>query len=194
MGMPALQERHWTADEVRALPEVPGKRFEVVDGELLVSPGPRFRHQQVLADLQAQLFAYVRQHNIGYVTGGPGEIQLDASTLVQPDLYVLHRDVMSVKPESFYSWTAEPSSVLLVVEALSPSTARHDRVVKLARYRRQRIEYWIVDHEAGVIERWLPDATHPEILAQSLTWRVDEVDEPLVIDLHALFTGLYPSG
>ena len=45
MGMPAMQERRWTAAEVRALPDEPGKRFEVVDGELLVSPGPTFRHQ-----------------------------------------------------------------------------------------------------------------------------------------------------
>ena len=47
MGMPAAIQHRWTADEVRALPDVPGQRFEVVDGELLVSPSPVRRHQKV---------------------------------------------------------------------------------------------------------------------------------------------------
>ena len=191
MGMPALREHAWTADEVRALPEVPGKRFEVVDGELLVSPGPRRPHQVVLSRLFTVLTPYVDRYALGLLLWGPGEIQFDATTLVQPDLFLLHNDVLE-EEHTVPVCTTNPAAVRLIIEALSPSTARHDRVVKLARYRRQRLEYWIVDHEAGVIERWLPDATHPEILALSLSWRVAEVDEPLVIDLHALFTGLYP--
>ena len=59
MGMPLLQERSWTADEVRALPDTLGTRYEVVDGELLVSPDPIFRHQQVLGRLYLQLSAFL---------------------------------------------------------------------------------------------------------------------------------------
>ena len=45
MAMPAIESHRWTADELRAIPEEPGKRFEGVDGELLVTPGPRLPHQ-----------------------------------------------------------------------------------------------------------------------------------------------------
>ena len=190
--MPALREHAWTADEVRALPDVPGTRFEVVDGELLVSPGPRIPHQIVLSLLFSALHAYITQHGLGILLWGPGEIQLDATTLVQPDLFVLRIEALTEEPVLPVA-SATPEHVRLVIEALSPRTTRHDRVVKLARYRRERLEYWIVDHEAGVIERWLPDATRPEILAESLTWRVEGVDAPLVIDLRVLFAGVYPS-
>ena len=108
---------------------------------------------------------------------------------MQPDLFLLHNNVLTEEPEVSVC-SANPAAVRLVIEALSSSTARHDRVVKLARYRRQRIDYWIMDHEAGVIERWVPDAEQPEILAQTLTWRVADVEEHLVLDLERLFRGL----
>ena len=84
-----MQERRWTAAEVRALPDEPGKRFEVVDGELLVSPGPSDRHQLVLSRLFAVIFAYVDAQKFGAVLWGPGELELDDLTLVQPDLFVV---------------------------------------------------------------------------------------------------------
>jgi hypothetical protein len=49
LSMPAVVPHRWTAAEVRALPDEPGKRFECVDGELLVSPSPRLTHQSVVA-------------------------------------------------------------------------------------------------------------------------------------------------
>jgi len=65
MGMPALHERVWTADEVRALPDVPETRLEVVDGALLVSPGPGRQHQVVLSRLFTVLTPYVDEHSLG---------------------------------------------------------------------------------------------------------------------------------
>lgn len=182
MGMPAMQERRWTAAEVRALPDEPGKRFEVVDGELLVSPGPTFRHQYVLSRLFAVLCPYVDGNRLGAVLWGPGEVELDDHTMVQPDLFVVRRE--EVKSLGDAQAVRDP---MLLIEALSPSTARYDRVVKRGRYQRQRVEYWIVDFEARLVERWQPEASRPEIIADFLEWHPPQADRPLVIDLAVLF-------
>lgn len=79
--------------------------------------------------------------------------------------------------------------MLLAIEVLSPSTARLDRNVKRQRYQRQRLpEYWIVDMDARLIERWKPDDERPEIVAGHICWTPDEVSaEKLELDLSALF-------
>ena len=82
----------------------------------------------------------------------------------------------------------EIESLVLAVEVLSPSTARADRRVKLRLYQRQHVpEYWIVDVDARLIERWRPDDERPEILAETLEWQPDPAHPPLVIDLPAYF-------
>ena len=63
--MPVTVARRWTVEEVLALPEEPGKRFEVVDGELLVSPSPRTGHQVAVAALVSELRTYLRPMRVG---------------------------------------------------------------------------------------------------------------------------------
>lgn len=73
MGMPVTMPRRWTVDEVHALQEQdPPHRYEVVDGELLVSPGPRLSHQRAVFLMARLLGAYVEAWQIGEVSGGPG--------------------------------------------------------------------------------------------------------------------------
>jgi Uma2 family endonuclease len=76
---------------------------------------------------------------------------------------------------------------LLVVEILSPSTARHDRVKKRARYQRSGVEAWIVDIEARLVERWLPSESRPEVLTERVTWSLPGAGEVLEFELDALF-------
>ncbi|MBL0170033.1 MAG: Uma2 family endonuclease [Gemmatimonadaceae bacterium] len=76
---------------------------------------------------------------------------------------------------------------LLAVEVLSPSTARQDRIVKRPRYQRTGVEYWMVDLDARVVERWTPDAERPEICLIAITWQPAGAVAPLAIDLVALF-------
>lgn len=182
MFMPVVDTRRWTADEVRALPDEPGRRFECVDGDLLVSPSPSLSHQWAVAALFRALDAYCRAGEIGAVGMAPGDLQLDEVTLVQPDLFVLPL-VGGRRPVS----PSDIGRALLVVEVLSPGTARHDRVVKRARYQRYGAEYWIVDLDARLVERWTPDAQRPEILTGTLAWQPAETAVALRVDLDALF-------
>ena len=182
MGMPAVERRRWTAAEVRALPEQPGKRFEVVDGDLLVSPGPSFAHQRIVLEFQLLLAPYLRTPPVADLLGGPAEIEADAHTLVQPDVFVLPRPGGRNPRE----WS-DVGRALLIIEVLSPTTARHDRVTKRRRYQALGAEYWIVDPESRLVERWMPNDERPQVLDAEITWTAEGAARPIVIDLQALF-------
>lgn len=182
MDMPAVAPRRWSADDVRALPDEPGKRFECVDGELLVSPSPRLTHQSMVGFLWRAIEEYVRSQQLGAGFMAPGDIELDAFTLVQPDVFVLPL-VDGRRPRT----VEEIGYPLLFVEVLSSSTARYDRVVKRGRYQRYGVEYWIVDLDARLVERWTPAAERPEIHTESIIWMPRGAPAPLVLELAPLF-------
>ena len=74
------------------------------------------------------------------------------------------------------------------MEILSPSTSRADRQAKRRLYQRQRVpEYWIVDVDARLIERWRPEDERPEILTEQIVWQPDAAHAPLEIDVPAYF-------
>ena len=178
MGMPQTAEI-WTAERIRALPD-DGLRHEVVDGEHLVTPAPRAPHQVALSELEALLRPYVKEHGLGRIIHSPADIEFDPRTLVQPDLFVTSK--RRVK-----TW-ADAQPLRLAVEVLSPGTARADRFVKRRRYQRAKVpEYWIVDLDARLVERWRPGDKRPEVLAERLEWQPDASLPPLVLDLVALF-------
>ncbi|WP_396208285.1 Uma2 family endonuclease [Gemmatimonas sp.] len=181
MAMPALPAHRWTADDVRALPDEPGKRFECVDGELLVSLNPRLPHQSAVGYLFVSVNAHCRAHDIGAAFMAPGDIELDRFTLVQPDVFVLPL-VNGRRPRT----AEEIGQPLLFIEVLSPRTARYDRVVKRGRYQRAAIEYWIVDLEARLVERWLPDADRPFIHTDRIVWSTTGAPD-FSLDLPPLF-------
>jgi Uma2 family endonuclease len=183
MAMPALAPRLWTAAEVHALPDDPSHRYECVDGELLVSPTPRMVHQSAVFVLAMLLEGFVRPPGVGAVFVAPSDWVLDQRTLVQPDLYVValadgHR------PRT----DEERGHPLLFIEVLSPSTARFDRVIKRGRYQQADIEYWIVDLDSRLVERWLPGDDRPSIHAEQLAWQPVGASAPFVIDLEPYFT------
>lgn len=182
MVMPAIAPRRWTAAQVRALPDDPPRRYEAIDGELFVSPGPSFPHQFVAGEFFAIIRSFVRRLGVGAVLTGPAEIEPDEYTLVQPDIFVV--PLIAGRPPR--DWT-EAGRVLLTIEILSPSSGRHDRVRKRRLYQRMGVEYWIVDPGARIVERWLPQSSHPEVCDHLLEWRPQDGLEPLVIDLATMF-------
>jgi Uma2 family endonuclease len=181
MGMPE-QATRWTAAMVRALPD-DGNRYEVVDGELLMTPSPSWPHQRAVRELLLELAPYVRLQAIGELLPSPADIELDPHGLVQPDLFV--QGLVSGRLPAGWNVGAP---LLLAIEVLSPSTARADRTVKRRRFQRARVpEYWIVDPDARVIERWRPDDERPEILSDRIVWHPEGATQPLTIELAPLF-------
>lgn len=185
MVMPVT--RHWTAADVRELIQEnrPWPRYELLDGELLVTPAPRAPHQTAVAELWQLLDAYAFDGGIGLATISPADLTLRPGTIVQPDVFVIPKGsarVVGRQPE----WS-DITSLLLAVEILSPSSARTDRAVKRDFYLANHVdEYWIVDLDARLVERWRPTQETPELVRGTLVWS-PRAAEPLHIDLPMLF-------
>lgn len=185
MGMPATRDR-WTAEMLRALPE-DGKRYEIVHGELLVTPSPSFTHQRAVRELLGLIDTHVRLGRGAEVLSSPSDIALGPDSIVQPDLFVFP----ALEGEAVRRWS-EIGPLLLAVEILSPATARYDRIVKRRLYLERRIpEYWIVDCDARCVERWRPGDERPEILTEQLEWQAPGRLPPLVIDLKDFFAKVF---
>lgn len=182
MSMPSALDRYYTREDVLAFPD-DGNRYELVYGELLVSPSPRHRHQWAILQLATALNAYVQHQRIGTVGISPADLSFGRRDLIiQPDLFV----VAGAGAESL-EWD-ELRQLLLVVEVLSPSTSRSDRFTKRRLYQDLRIPvYWIIDPEQRRAEVWTPDATEPTYETARLTWHPPGASEGLSIELSAVF-------
>jgi Uma2 family endonuclease len=183
MGMPETTDR-WTRERVLALPD-DGNRYELFDGELLVTPAPAGPHQFAVVLLQRAIDPYVLSQRLGWTFTCAADLHLGGDQLSQPDLFVV--------PEipADRSWAHFPNPIL-VVEILSPGSARFDRLVKRRRFQRAGIpEYWIVDLDARTIERWRPGDERGEVLDEHLTWRPAGATEDLVLDLPTWFSEVW---
>ena len=185
MAMPAPQVE-WTAEMARALPQ-DENRYEVIDGELLVTPAPSQRHQRAMELLYLILGPYARGSRLMHAHFAPCEIEFSPRRAVQPDLFVV-RLVDGKMPADAELGRA----VLLAVEGLSPTTARYDRRKKRPMFQSEGVpEFWIVDIDARVIERWRPEDARPEVVTDTLTWQPFAEHPPLVIDVNMYFAEVW---
>lgn len=160
-----------------------GKRYEVIDGELHVTPAPTLDHQDAILWLATILKPYVAAQRCGHVVISPADVTFSPASAVQPDLFVMPR-TGERRPKTF----GEVGRLLLAVEVLSPSTARWDRVKKRELYRRENVpQYWIIDLDARVIERSVPSDPRVEVIGEHLSWHPQGAAEALMIDVEQYF-------
>ncbi len=172
-----------TIDQLLALPN-DGMRHELLDGEHVVTPAPALLHQRVLMQIVAALQPQVARHRHLELLSSPADIRLGPKTLVQPDLFVLHVDP-DHRPEKW----EQAGIPAVAIEILSPSTAARDRGKKRRIYQLAGVgEYWIVDLDARLIERWLPSDERPEIVTEELHFELPG-DVRGRLDLKAVFRG-----
>lgn len=178
----AVPQPYYTADMVRAMPE-DGNKYEVVYGELLVTPAPRPLHEIVVARLTFLLTQYMQIYPIGFVFGVPGDITWGrVDVLVQPDVFVAPLDELRA-----LDWE-QLHHLLLVAEVLSPSSAQSDRFAKRKRYQDAVVPvYWIVDADKQNVEIWTPDDAFPRVEQQRLTWHPAGAGLPFILELEELF-------
>ena len=169
----------WTLADLDRLPD-DGNKYELVDGELFVTPAPAPRHEELIYALRTILEPYVREQQLGRVYGDNAAIRTTESELL-PDLMV--RLALSTPPDT---WAEMPIPVL-VIEVLSPTTRRRDHEYKRAFYLRNGVaEYWIVDGEERTIRVITPNAD--DVVAdREFTWRPANASAALVIDVERYF-------
>ena len=138
-----------TYDDYVELPN-DGKRYEVLDGELAVTPAPGLTHQAVSRNLGYILHGYALTTGAGAVYYAPVDVLLAKTTIVQPDLVFVAAARQGILTERAVEGAPD-----LAVEILSPSTSRQDRVTKAALYARLGVRfYWIVDPAARTLDEY----------------------------------------
>ena len=184
MRMPAF-DAPVTADQLATMPD-DGRRYEVIDGVLFVTPAPARTHQRAQMELAMLLFAFAKALGLE-VLAAPTAVRASEKTEVQPDLIVLPRRA-SGRDDTPYERMAQ---LVLAIEIVSPSSVRTDRGVKRQLYMERDVpEYWIVDTNAGRVERWRAGAANSELCAELLVWEPVAGREALEIDLKEYFAAV----
>ena len=149
--MAALAEqppRRWTYEEYARLDDE--RRYEIIDGELLMAPAPDYWHQDWSRKLFRRLDRHVMDGKLGEVLYAPFDVILDAENVIQPDLLFIAKANLSILQTRGVFGTPN-----LLVELISPSSVRRDRYVKKGLYARFGVkEYWIVDTANKALEIW----------------------------------------
>jgi Uma2 family endonuclease len=169
----------WTLADLDRLPD-DGNKYELVDGELFVTPAPALAHERLELVLRRILDRYVEAMNVGEVYGSNSAIRSGQSE-VHPDLSV--RTSLKTVPKTW----AEMPLPILAVEILSPTTRRRDHEHKRDFYRRIGLpEYWIIDGKQRTI-RVVKPRTDNVVVDRELTWHPANANAPLTIDVARYF-------
>ena len=180
MGMPLTQI---TWQDVQQLPD-DGNRHEAIGGEAYMTATPVIRHQLISHRLEVALDRILVESGMGLVMSAPVGVEFPATGEgVQPDIVFVARSRSAIIGEDWIRGAPD-----LVVEILSPSTARRDRGIKLRLYERQGVEeYWIVDLDAEAVEVWsFDDGAQVRRFADRLPVRVG-VETVGEVDLKEIF-------
>jgi Uma2 family endonuclease len=136
----------WTEVDYFALPET-SRFIELSGGELIMPPHPTHTHQQIVGKLYRAIYDFVAKRDLGTVQFGPLPVRLWPGKIREPDILFVAREHSDRIGEQAYG----PPD--LVVEVLSPSTRRTDRLEKTVEYARAGVrEYWIVDPHGRTVE------------------------------------------
>jgi Uma2 family endonuclease len=136
----AYQQPPRTLLEVfKMLPE--GTCAELIDNSLYMSPAPTLDHQDVVSNLLATLYIFVKKNNLGKLYPGPVDVYLNRTNAFQPDIVFVAKENLDILKEDGIYGTPD-----LVIEILSPGTKKLDLTKKKDAYEKAGVkEYWVVD-------------------------------------------------
>lgn len=173
-------QKQWTLEEFDRLPD-DGNKYELIDGELFVSPAPTFSHELIIARLTRIIDPYIAASGLGFVLHRGAVRSVRDNTQVEPDLMVRQ------PPDDPAAGWASPPFPILVVEIAYDSTRRRDRGQKRDLYMKYEIpEYWIVDGRDRAVRVVRPGKADV-VITQTLNWQPVGVAMPLVIALADVF-------
>jgi Uma2 family endonuclease len=145
--IPGPTQGNWTYNQYLALPD-DGKRYEIADGVLLLTPSTTGSHQDTIGEVFFHLRSHVKLAGLGLVIQAPFVVELSAKDVFQPDIFVVMNAHLDRVQEN--KLVGAPD---LVVEVSTPGTAAFDRLTKYDTYEYKRVlEYWIVNLERRTVE------------------------------------------
>lgn len=141
------KKRDLTYWEYTLLPD-DGNRYEILEGELQMTPSPKTKHQVVSRNLLVEISLFLKKNKIGKVFGAPYDVILSQDNVVEPDIIFISNDNLDIITEDNVQGSPD-----LLVEILSPSSQDNDRHKKKVIYETYGVkEYWIVDPDLEVVD------------------------------------------
>lgn len=187
MSVQTNQSMRWTTADLDLLPD-DGSRYEIIDGELLVTRSPHVRHQTSCVKLATQLENWSEQTGLGVVIFAPGVIFTDTDNVI-PDVVWVSKERLEQIVDEAGHLTGAPE---LVIEVLSPGRdqERRDRELKLRLYSVQGVdEYWIVDRQRQLIAIYRRDGG---LLRLAMTlYSKDTLTTPLLPNFSCLVSRIF---
>jgi Uma2 family endonuclease len=143
----AVVEVKYTYQDLRSTPD-DGKRYELFEGDIIVSPSPTTLHQSTVLNIAMIVGSFVRENDRGNVFIASCDVYFSDDTVVEPDLLVVARDRLSIVKDDYIEGAPD-----LVVEVLSPTSEERDRGYKFKLYAEQGVkEYWLADYRKRVLQ------------------------------------------
>lgn len=137
-----------TYADLATLPD-DGKRYELLEGVLYMSPAPSVRHQAIVMHLGAWLY-HAQEEGCGRAFVAPTDVVLAEDTVVQPDLFFVRRERLAILTDAALQGAPD-----LLIEVLSPATRERDLGAKRQLYARFRVpHFWLVDPVTETVQRY----------------------------------------
>lgn len=138
----------FTYRDYKSLPESETKRYELLEGELVMVPSPTTYHQRISWNLEHVLGDFVHRHNLGFIYHAPLDVVFSEEDVAQPDIFIISKKRLEIVAKENIRGAPD-----LIIEILSPATAERDRTYKRTLYARHGVkEYWIADPENKSVE------------------------------------------
>ncbi len=188
MTTTALKPKEWTYRDYLGFPEGGPFRYEVIDGELYMTPAPNIRHQRIILKLSQAIQSFLAYHPLGELFVSPCDVVLspDPLQVVQPDLVYVSKERAGIVTALNIQGVPD-----LVVEILSEGTMLRDRREKFRLYERAGVpEYWIVDQEEDTVFVYrLREGRYPDPVVLQKT---DSLTSPLLPGLSVHLSSVFP--
>ncbi|PIG91294.1 Uma2 family endonuclease [Gloeocapsopsis sp. IPPAS B-1203] len=168
----------WTTADIDLFPD-DGNRYEIVDGELLVSKAPHWKHQEICVKIGTQLELWSSKNNLGKVAFAPGIIFTEADNVIPDVVWASNQRLAAILDDAGHLTDAPE----LVIEVLSPGELqeKRDRQLKLKLYSVQGVqEYWIIDPQKQQVEIYRRENAVLKLAAT--LYKEDDLNSPLLPD------------
>ncbi len=177
--------RVWTYTDLREIPEDPSRRYEILEGQLVVSPSPSINHLLVVTALHGRLLRHVDDDQLGLVTASPADVKRSEYEVVVPDLFFVRKARLKIIRRGEQTILEPPD---LAVEVVSPASSRRDRAQKFVFYAGFGVpEYWIVDPVQRTFDAFrLRDGGYEPLPVEHGVFRSEAV-EGFELDVEDLF-------
>jgi len=183
MAPTVIEKKRYTYEDYLKTPD--DERYELIEGELLMTPSPIPKHQRISREIEFELMKFAKENDLGEIFDAPCDVYLDNENVVQPDILFISKERLDIIGEKNIQGAPD-----LVIEIISESTAYRDLVQKKKLYAKFGVkEYWIVIPREELIEVYiLKDNTY---MLHKTYSKDDTLESPYLRNLKVELTGIF---